>query len=313
MRMKLAGALLATLLVFGLVFGVGQAAAASLPGEPLYGLKLTAEQARLELTSDPEAKAVLATELAENRLGEIAQMMAEGKAVDGPTAHAAQQQVSLAFQAANQVSGDEQLKFQARNRLQNIIQSQHQVMASAVDAAPQQTQEPVRSLLRSMERVRAELHTGEGEASGQQIRTNREEVPQPAGPAGEPGSGGQAGQVEGDGLLLDATGTQSGQGDGQGVGPNYGPGSENQDGPMGPYDGEGYGPGPDYGPGPAEPQDETEPPAGPFGWLWQLFKKDTTSGGSNSGGTSGSGSSGGTSGSGSSGGTSGSGSSGNRP
>lgn len=312
MRMKLAGALLATLLVFGLVFGVGQAAAASLPGEPLYGLKLTAEQARLELTSDPEAKADFTAELAENRLGEIAQMMAEGRAVDGPTAHMAQQQVSLAFQAANQVGGDEQLKFQARNRLQNIIQSQHQVMASAVDAEPQQTQEPVRALLRSMERVRAELHTGEGEASGQQIRTNRDEVPQPAGPVDEAGAGAQAGQAEGDGLLdASGTGTQSGQGDGQGVGPNYGPGSENQDGPMGPYDGDGYGPGPDYGPGPAEPQDETEAPAGPFGWLLQLFKKDTSSGTGSSGGTSGSGSSGGTSGSSGSG-SSGSGSSGNR-
>jgi uncharacterized membrane protein YgcG len=302
--MKLVGALLATLLVFGLVFGVGQAAAASLPGEPLYGLKLTAEQARLELTSDPEAKADLTAELAENRLGEIAQMMAEGKAVDGPTAHAAQQQVSLAFQAANQVSGDEQLKFQARNRLQNVIQSQHQMMASAVDAAPQQTQEPVRSLLRSMERVRDELHTGEGEASGQQIRTNRDQVPDPTGPVGEPGVGAQAGQAEGDGLLLDATGTGTENGQ-----PNneaqFGPGPELQDGSQGPYEGEA----PSYGPGPAD----DEAPAG-LQWLWQLFRKDSSSSGSgSSGGTSGSGSSGGTSGSGNSGGSSGSGSSGNRP
>ena len=109
MRFKLAGALIATLLVFGMVFGAGQAAAASLPGEPLYGLKLAAEQARMELTTDPEAKAELAAELAENRLGEITQMVASGKEVDRETAFAAQQQMSLAFQAVNQVNGDEQL------------------------------------------------------------------------------------------------------------------------------------------------------------------------------------------------------------
>jgi hypothetical protein len=303
MRMKLAGALIATLLIFGMVFGVGQAAAASLPGGPLYSLKLTAEQARLELTSDPQARADFAAELAENRLGEIAQIVASGKEVDRETAFAAQQQLSLAFQAINQVSGDEQLKFQARNRLEHVIQSQQQVMASAVDAEPQQTQEPVRALLRSMDRVRAELHSGEGEASGEQIRTDREEIPQPTGPVGDPGSGMQAGQAEDDGLLDAAgTGAQSGQ-------PNddaqFGPGPELQDGQQGPYEEDG----PSYGPGPAD----DEAPVG-LRWLWQLFNTDDTPGGTNSGGTSGSESSGSGSGSGSSGsGSSGSGSSGNRP
>ena len=169
MRMKLAGALIAALLVFGMVFGVGQAAAASLPGGPLYGLKLTAEQARVGLTSDPEAKAELAAELAENRLDEIGRMMAAGKTVDGATAHKAQQQVSVAYQAMHQVNGEEQL--QARHRLTNMIQNQQRVMALEVNGVSRQQQEPVRTLLRSMERVRAELHTGEGEASGEQTRT----------------------------------------------------------------------------------------------------------------------------------------------
>ncbi len=292
MRVKLAGALIATLMVFGLIFGVGQAAAASLPGSPLYGLKLTAEQARMELTSSPEAKAELAAELAQNRLSEVAQMVANGTEVDGETAFKVQQQVSLAFQAANQVSGDGQLKFQAQNRLRNILLEQHQVMASAVDAAPQQ-QEPVRALLRSVERVRAELHTGEGEASGQQNRTNWDADPNAAGPAGQPG-GASEGQTEADGLL-DGTGT--------GVPSNHynddaqlGPGSpEGTDGgAMGPYDGVA----PSYGPGPAE----DNAPIG-FQWLWNLFKRDPKSGSGSSGsGSSGSNSSGsGSSGSSSSG------------
>ena len=283
MRMKLAGALIAALLVFGMVFGVGQAAAASLPGEPLYGLKLAAEQARLELTSDPEARAELATELAENRLGEIAQMVAEGQAVDGETAFNAQQQLSWAYQAMRQISGEEQ-KLQAQEKFARMLANQQGAVTSAVDAEPQQTQEPVRALLRSMVRVRAELHTGEGEASGEQIRTNRDQVPEPAGPVGEPGTGMQAGQDGEDGLLDAAgTGTENGQ-------PNqdasFGPGPELQDGSQGPYEGAA----PSYGPGPAE----DDAPAG-LRWLWQLFKKDSTtddtdsSSGSSSSGSSGNG------------------------
>ena len=279
MRMKLAGAVIAAVLGFGMVFGVGQAAAASLPGGPLYGLKLTAEQARVGLTSDPEAQAELAAELAENRLDEIGRMMAAGKTVDGATAHKAQQQLSQAFQAMNQVNGEGQL--QARNRLTNMIQSQHRVMALEVNGASEQQQESVQTLLRSMERVRVELHNGEGEASGAQIRNNRLEEPDAPDPADQPGNGPQAGQQADDGLL-DATGETGSGGQGQGsmgptegespgqgqsanpdqdaFGPNpnasFGPGSDTVNPPMGPYnEDDSSSDGPSHGPGPGEPQE----------------------------------------------------------
>jgi hypothetical protein len=294
MRLKLAGALIAALLVFGLVFGVGQAAAASLPGAPLYGLKLTAEQARLELTSDPEAKAELAADLAETRMSEIARMMNAGKTVDGPTAHQAQQQLSQAFQAIHQVSGEGQLK--ARHRLMNTIQNQHRVMALAVNGVPDQQQEPVRTLLRSMEWVRNELHTGEGEASGVQTRQqlgdpDYPELTDPSaqpGPgrsgeldaAGEPGSGAQ----QSDGPMGPYSGDSPGQGPGarpdeNPVGPNpnddasYGPGPELQDGPMGPNEGDG----PSYGPGPEEPPQDTESTKPRIKWPWDFLRKDSQS------------------------------------
>ena len=297
MRLKLAGALIAALLVFGMVFGVGQAAAASLPGGPLYGLKLTAEEARMGLTSDPEAKAELAAEQAENRLDEIGRMMAAGKTVDGATAHKAQQQLSQAFQAMHQVNGEGQL--QARHRLTNMLQNQHRVMALEVNGLSDQQQEPVRTLLRSMERVRLEVHTGEGEASGEQNRNNREEEPVPQGPAGEPGAGPHAGQDDG---LLDATGETGSGGQGQGsmgpaegenpgqgpgakpdeqpVGPNqnddasYGPGPQLQDGPQGPYEGDG----PNYGPGPEEPPQDSGTSKSRIKWPWDLLRKDSQSG-----------------------------------
>ena len=64
-------ALVALVLVLGLVFGAGQALAGGLPGGPLYGLKLGFEGVRLALTTDPQARANLSLALAEERLDEI--------------------------------------------------------------------------------------------------------------------------------------------------------------------------------------------------------------------------------------------------
>ena len=297
MRLKLAGALVAALLVFGMVFGVGQAAAASLPGGPLYGLKLTAEDARMAMTSDPEAKAELAAEFAENRLDEIGRMMAAGKAVDGETAHAAQQSVSQAYQYMNQVEGEG--KGEAAQQLATMLQSRNRVMEDEINkGVPRQQQEPVRTLLRSMEVVRVRVNEGQGSTN-----RNQEGDPQQAGPAGDPGAGGaKTGQQDDDGLL-DAAGDTGQGGQGQGamgpsdgdnpgqggagqqngndVDPNqnnaeYGPGPELQDGPQGPYDGDG----PSYGPGPDEAPEGAD---SKFQWLWRLFQKDPESSGSSSG------------------------------
>jgi len=299
MRLKLAGALVAALLVFGMVFGVGQAAAASLPGGPLYGLKLTVEEARMGLTSDPAAKAELAAELAENRLEEIGKMMAVGKTVDGATAHKAQQQVSQAYQYLNQVDGEGQ--GEVRQQLGTMLQSRHRVMEEEIKGVPRQQQEPVQTLLRSMEVVRNRVNEGQGSQN-----RNAEGDPQPPGPVGEPGAGQQ------DDGLLDAAGDGGQGGQGQGaMGPSdgdnpgqggageqngnqvdpyqnqdkWGPGSQLQDGPQGPNEGDA----PSYGPGPDEAPKGTD---ATFQWLWRLFKRDPeSSGGSSSNGSSSNGSS----------------------
>jgi hypothetical protein len=298
-----------------MVFGVGQAAAASLPGGPLYGLKLTAEDARMELTSDPVAKAELAAEFAENRLEEIGKMMAKGRAVDGETAHKAQQQVSQAYQYMNQVQGEGQAE--AGQQLGLMLQARHRVMAEEIKGVPRQQQEPVRTLLRSMEMVQVRVNEGQG--SQNRYQQGDPAQPEPPNQGGQSGAGTQAGQQD-DGVL-DAAGDSGQGGQGQGsMGPGegenpgqggqqngndvdpyqnesqYGPGSQLQDGPQGPYEGDG----PSYGPGPDEPTQGTD---AKFEWLWRLFRKEPKSGSGSSGnGSSGSGSSGsGSSGSGSSG------------
>ncbi|NIV30899.1 MAG: hypothetical protein GWN58_15820, partial [Anaerolineae bacterium] len=85
---------------------------------------------RIGLTSDPEAKAELAAEFAENRLEEIGKMMAAGKAVDGETAHKAQQQVSQAYQYMNQVEGEGHGELV--RELGRMLQARHRVMADEI-------------------------------------------------------------------------------------------------------------------------------------------------------------------------------------
>ena len=225
MRLKLAGALVAALLIFGMVFGVGQAAAASLPGGPLYGLKLTAEEARMGLTSNPEAKAELAAEFAENRLDEIGRMMAAGKAVDGETAHKAQQEVSQAYQYMNQIEGEGQ--GEVAQQLGTMLQAQHRVMSEEIKGEPRQQQEPVRTLLRSMQMVQVRVNE-EGQGSQNRNQVGEPAQPEPPNQGGQSGAGQQPGQQD-DGLL-----------DGAG---ETGQGGQGQD-TMGPSDGDNPGQGP---------------------------------------------------------------------
>lgn len=59
----------------GLLVGVADAAA---PGDPLYGLDQGMEAIRLNLTSNPESKARLEAQLAQERLEEIQELLARG-------------------------------------------------------------------------------------------------------------------------------------------------------------------------------------------------------------------------------------------
>jgi hypothetical protein len=162
--MRLAAALVAVVLVFGIVFGVGQAAADSLPGEPLYGLKLAAEEVRLALTTDSEAKTELSLTLTAKRLAEIADLLARGEPVDESVPQRLEQQLMAALQAALQIG--EPAKTQALHRLETMIQQQQQVMTSVMAGLGPQQQVPVRQLLRVMERVHEQVQARQGEPGG---------------------------------------------------------------------------------------------------------------------------------------------------
>jgi hypothetical protein len=239
--MRLGTALLALVLVVGLTFGASQAAADSLPGEPPYGLKLAVEEARLSLTSDPDALAALNLALAEERLDEVTALLEQGQAVDEVVATRVEQQLRAALAAPGQ----------ALEGLAVAIQQRQRTMEQLAGETPG---EPLRQLIREMERVRQEAHAGQGEPQGGQQRQRQGTPADPAAlpdPSHTPGPAGpKATDQPGPGPV----GPQPTDQPGTGPGPDPSHTPE----PVGPQ------PTDQPGPGPMEPQPTHSPsPGGP--------------------------------------------------
>lgn len=80
-RVAYAGALAAALLVGG--FAAAAASASSLPGDPLYAVKLGVERAQLATTFDSAARARLEMQFADARLAEAQRLFAAGRVKEG--------------------------------------------------------------------------------------------------------------------------------------------------------------------------------------------------------------------------------------
>jgi hypothetical protein len=80
-RLAYASALAAALLVGGLT--TAAASGDSLPGDPLYGVKLGLERAQLATTFDSAARVRLELQIADTRLGEAQRLFAAGRVKEG--------------------------------------------------------------------------------------------------------------------------------------------------------------------------------------------------------------------------------------
>jgi hypothetical protein len=239
---KWASVLVALMLFFGAVFGAGQAAADSLPGQFLYEVKLAAEQVRLSLTNDPEARAELNVALAERRLDEIAELVDQGKTPDASVFDRAREQLEVAMEPVK--NGEEKAPDWAFVRLKAAIQRQKRDMEHILTALPEAEQTPARRLIRAMnswERHNGEGDSAEGEREQNRLGTPRDadELPDPKreGPGGvpqppddsdpraepeptdAPGAGGQSGQGSGAGSEAEPPGQAGDGGSGGGQAP----------------------------------------------------------------------------------------------
>lgn len=103
--LKMVNILVAALMAISVIFGGGAAAAYAsqdaLPGDTLYPVKEVVEQAELAFTTNPQAKAELHLEFAQERAAEIQTLVAEGRTDMIPQAT---QNMAEHLQAAEQIA-----------------------------------------------------------------------------------------------------------------------------------------------------------------------------------------------------------------
>jgi hypothetical protein len=172
-RMRLVPVLVSLLIVLTLLPFFAQEVAASLPGSPLYGLKILVQDVHLWATGGPGAHGDLDVSVAQRRLNDVAAALEEGHAVNDAAAGSAERQLDRAMQAVSQ--NPETAETAAPVQLIEAIQNCERVMVDALNQMSESEQRPLRELLHQMERAREELHQGAGAASGEQERARQGE------------------------------------------------------------------------------------------------------------------------------------------
>jgi hypothetical protein len=127
---------LALMLVFG--GSAVSTAGDSLPGLPLYPLKLTVEEARLTLASSPPARTSLYLRFADERTNEILRLTAAGYAVSPAVVARLERQLGGALQSAEAAETEQQ-----RQLLAQVIETtstQQETLRRALDSAPPEAQ-----------------------------------------------------------------------------------------------------------------------------------------------------------------------------
>lgn len=178
--MRLATALGVVAILIGVVLGAGRAAAASLPGQPLYGVKLATETIRLAFTSAPASRSALDRAMAEERLDEILALLERKQAIGAAVSSRAVRQLEQALVSAAELQ--DPAASPALQRLAEAIRQREQAMLGSAGGSPEP---PVRQLLREMERVRQEAHAGEGDPDRLRQRLR---YGSPAEPTDQPGA-----------------------------------------------------------------------------------------------------------------------------
>lgn len=165
--------LMALALIFGATAGTVSASQESVPGSVLYPVKLQYEDARLSLTPNPEAKALLAMTYAQERVDEAIQLAEDGDEVPESLAARYQLQVGLALQTMEGLGEAQQLQLRANfsGTLENQVRVMAQVRARYNVGENEEHPEPTQAMLKTMAQAQqalgyAEQYAGENETPG---------------------------------------------------------------------------------------------------------------------------------------------------
>lgn len=240
-------AIASLVLALGLVLGGGGAVFAAqdaLPTDPLYPVKLLAEDAQVNMTREADARAALLLQYADRRIAELGLLGPATPAVVEPVVARFQEQLDAALRLAVEAT-DSELALRILARIQAQLEVQSRLIAGLYSSTGDPLQ--IREQLQTAIQQRLELCRLGSQNPGalreqmrdqdQQRQQDRTQMPAGAGPQGEstpgpnatpgsigPGLGDQGGPGPASG---DANGTGSGRGDGSGSAYGRGPGEAN--------------------------------------------------------------------------------------
>jgi len=138
LRRGLVGILVSLALLVLVGSGAASVAASSLPGSPLYPLKLTVEDTRLTLASSPPARASLYLRFANERTNEMLRLSSAGHSVSPAVVARLEQQLNGALQSVEAAQAEQQ-----RGLLAQVIDAtntQQETLRRALDSAPPDAQ-----------------------------------------------------------------------------------------------------------------------------------------------------------------------------
>jgi hypothetical protein len=128
------------------------AAQSSLPGDPLYGVKLALEDLRLNLTRDPEQEVLLLEDLVETRLQEISAMLQQGTPINLQSMTRLENHLRLALQQSAQLD-DPQL-IQTMQQIRTRTEEQLRILQQLQTNAPPDQEETLRQTEQAILRFR---------------------------------------------------------------------------------------------------------------------------------------------------------------
>jgi len=151
---------IAFVLVLSIVGGTVAAAQSSLPGSPLYRIKLAVEDARLNLTSDPAQQATLAMTFASERTHEMERLAIAHRPIGSHVSLRLQNQLDAALSAAARAPEPEMLHL--LDQVRSMAQTQELALSQAHVNAPREpsTQEALRQAEQAIAQAQQQAESG---------------------------------------------------------------------------------------------------------------------------------------------------------
>ncbi len=134
----LVSALEILLILFSSSFFTVYASQGSIPSDPIYPLKLLAEDVRLGLTCNEESKVDLALSLTNTRMEEIVALQEQGETVEAPVVDRMEEHYQLALQTASTMPDPQMSK--ALLSVQDTSHDQYNTVTTLVATAPEESE-----------------------------------------------------------------------------------------------------------------------------------------------------------------------------